>query len=125
MSSIEWYETPVDVEWHAPRAEIEGTTLEPGQYAISVGNGGGGMAIFTGTPENIAITVENFLIAAGNISDHGAQPLAFGDFEVDDEGDYACPRCTATFSSYDVENLSQLLAAVEQHIASHRPTHDS
>jgi len=103
--------------WEEPGTEIGDDTLGPGQYALTIGYDE--VFYISGSPKGLRDFMVRLDEQLQEIEAHAAKPLALADYKVDEDGDYACPRCDEFFTPPNYDGLAGLVAAVGAHILTH------
>jgi hypothetical protein len=100
--------------WEEPGTEIGEDTLAPGQYALTINYDE--VFYISGSPKGLRDFMVRLDEQLQEIEAHAAKPLALADYKIDDDGEYACPRCDEYFAPANYDDLAKLVAEVGSHI---------
>jgi hypothetical protein len=105
------------IEIYQPREDIGADTLELGQYAL--GLDGDPVVFIVGTIEELGAFTTQLVVAFEQAKAIALGPISIGDFTLDEDHDYVCPRCEACFVPAEYPDLRALIVAVREHITGH------
>lgn len=103
---------------YTPLQDIGDDKVPAGQYAIGLDLSDGG-AFFVGTIEDIVALSDRINNTTLRLVVLDQAPLRLKDFEADEDGAFACPRCEESFDQRSYSDFAEMAHAVDDHAASH------
>lgn len=118
MPRFEHVDATTMLAWRTPGAPYGQDRLGVNQYAVQL-YADNTIILVTGTPAQLMDWAAQVTDIANRAVRHAEAPLTLDDFIIDDDHDFACPRCTDTFQAAGHDKVAELLEELRQHVDEH------